>query len=181
MIDLQLARCGYKSHLCHLLEIWPGQVTKTSVRTPVWLLCSKRRAETLSMEFLNNIQVSVFITLQRIYQGPVMARVLGKYFTEKLNLQAFCIKDHTTEYKGIIPVSWLFQLVINRKAKDHGNWNPASSSLSSSETRRASTAGHEVYIFPLIINSEYGGLKIKSESRVSRLSIYHQEGKVSGV
>lgn len=91
MIDLQLARCGYKSHLCHLLEIWPGQVTKTSVRTPVWLLCSKRRAETLSMEFLNNIQVSVFITLQRIYQGPVMARVLGKYFTEKLNLQAFCI------------------------------------------------------------------------------------------
>lgn len=30
------------------------------------------------MEFLSNIQVSVFITPQRFYQGPDMSRVEGK-------------------------------------------------------------------------------------------------------
>lgn len=38
----------------------------------------KQAAEILSIEFLNNVQVSVFITLERFYQGPDMSRVAGK-------------------------------------------------------------------------------------------------------
>lgn len=36
------------------------------------------------MDFLNNIQVSVFITPQRFYQGPDMSRVLGKEIVNRV-------------------------------------------------------------------------------------------------
>lgn len=143
-----------------------------SLSTSVWMLSSMRR-----QSWARNFWVIPYFCIYNHGDILPLTRKVHRH-RKRCSLQncwISCIQDHTTKYWSMALASWQVPLVIIGMLKLMEA--PALSFVFAKDKQEQQSRR---FAYFLMIQILCGWLQTRSESRISRLSIYHWDGTVPG-